>query len=72
VGALREKLPRRSKRIAVAILHDRIGADELAARAEKIAAILHLLLPPAINVACEQEKKLGPRCGEIVIALSLD
>ena len=67
VGALGEKLPRCSKRTAVTILHNRIGADELPARAEEIAAILHLLLPPAIVNRLVSKKRLSPRCGEIVI-----
>ncbi|HXE29448.1 MAG TPA: hypothetical protein VN656_13095 [Stellaceae bacterium] len=45
MGVLREEFPRCSKRIAIAILNDRIGADELTARAEVIAAILHFAPP---------------------------
>jgi hypothetical protein len=49
MGALREQFSRCSERIAIALPNDGIGPDELTVRAEIIAAILHLLLPPATN-----------------------
>jgi hypothetical protein len=49
MGALRKEFPRCSKRLAIANLHNCIGAQELPARAEKIAAILHFL-PPSGDV----------------------
>jgi len=57
MGVLREEFPRCNKRIAIAVLDNRLGADELATRAEKIAAILHFRSSlRRLIIACERRR----------------
>src|SRR6185437_248080 len=60
VSVLGEEFSRYSNRVAIVVLSDGVGAEELIVRTEIIAAILHFALPPAIEIAFLSRGKVKP------------